>query len=286
MSLTAGLFNSGIFKGGLFNGGLFKNIYEWSPASLFSAGEQGAWYDPSDLSTLFQDAAGTTPVTATGQSVRLILDKSGKENHATAPSDAARPVLQQDANGKYYLAFDGVDDGLISPSILGKSASHLIAVAYVNDGTTTSYPSIAEWSVNSSGTLSCGMGIFRGSATTQVVFRVDNNFLAGGVPNQTLAENATGSFVSGEKNIVQITVEDGVDNVKLYQEGALHKTRTLTGPVDWSTSSAPSRIGYGAFSATKAKIRIYGAVLISSNFGIASDTISVINTYLGQKLGN
>lgn len=36
----------------------------------------GVWYDPSDLSTLFQDSAGATPVTAAGQPVGLILDKS------------------------------------------------------------------------------------------------------------------------------------------------------------------------------------------------------------------
>lgn len=47
-----------------------------SPASLFASGEQGAWYDPSDLSTMFQDSTGTTPVTAVGQPVGLILDKS------------------------------------------------------------------------------------------------------------------------------------------------------------------------------------------------------------------
>lgn len=65
----------------------------FSPLSLFASGEEGAWYDPSDLSTLFQDEAGTVPVTAGGQPVRLILDKSGRNNHAPAPSDAARPVL-------------------------------------------------------------------------------------------------------------------------------------------------------------------------------------------------
>ena len=48
----------------------------FSPASLFTAGESGYWLDPSDFSTMFQDAAGATPVTATGQSVRLMLDKS------------------------------------------------------------------------------------------------------------------------------------------------------------------------------------------------------------------
>lgn len=47
----------------------------FSPLSLFANGEQGAWYDPSDLTTLFQDSAGITPVTAFEQPVGLMLDK-------------------------------------------------------------------------------------------------------------------------------------------------------------------------------------------------------------------
>ncbi len=45
------------------------------PRSLFASGEQGIWLDPSDFSTLFQNSAGTTPVTAVGQPVGLALDK-------------------------------------------------------------------------------------------------------------------------------------------------------------------------------------------------------------------
>lgn len=48
----------------------------FSPLRLFAAGEQGVWYDPSDFSTMFQDSAGTTPVTAVEQPVGLVLDKS------------------------------------------------------------------------------------------------------------------------------------------------------------------------------------------------------------------
>ncbi len=51
----------------------------FSPLSLFSGGTPGAWYDPSDYGatgTLFQDSAGTTPVTAVEQPVGLMLDKS------------------------------------------------------------------------------------------------------------------------------------------------------------------------------------------------------------------
>jgi hypothetical protein len=56
--------------------GLLADAAGFSPASLFAAGEQGVWYDPSDFSTMFQDAAGTTPVTAVEQPVGLLLDKS------------------------------------------------------------------------------------------------------------------------------------------------------------------------------------------------------------------
>lgn len=85
---------------------------------LFANGEQGFFYDPNDLSTMFQDAAGTVPVTATGQPVGLIRDKSGRNNHAFQTVSASRPILQRNATtGAYYLAFDGVDDSLQTSSI-------------------------------------------------------------------------------------------------------------------------------------------------------------------------
>ena len=43
---------------------------------LFANGEQGFYYDPSDMGTMFQDAAGTTAVNTTGQPLGLVLDKS------------------------------------------------------------------------------------------------------------------------------------------------------------------------------------------------------------------
>ena len=45
-------------------------------ANLFSNGEQGVWYDPSSINTLYQDSQGVTPVTAVGEPVGLMLDKS------------------------------------------------------------------------------------------------------------------------------------------------------------------------------------------------------------------
>lgn len=65
---------------------------------LFSASEPGAWYDPSDMSTLFQDSAGTVPVTAAEQPVGRILDKSGRGNHASQGTSTKRPVLSARVN--------------------------------------------------------------------------------------------------------------------------------------------------------------------------------------------
>ena len=69
--------------------------YPFTPAALFTTGVSGAWYYPSDFSTLFQDAAGTTPVTAVGQPVGLMKDKSGRGNHAfnSSGNSANFPVL-------------------------------------------------------------------------------------------------------------------------------------------------------------------------------------------------
>lgn len=67
-------------------------------ALLFSASEPGAWYDPSYMSTLFQDEAGSTPVTAVEQPVGRMLDLSGRGNHATQATTTKRPVYSRLVN--------------------------------------------------------------------------------------------------------------------------------------------------------------------------------------------
>lgn len=90
-----------------------SKTFDQTIQSLFANGEQGFFYDPNDLSTMFQDAAGTVPVTGAGQPVGLILDKSGRNNHAYQTTSASRPILRQNAiTGAYYLEFDGSDDFL------------------------------------------------------------------------------------------------------------------------------------------------------------------------------
>ena len=76
------------------NTGYFPVVPTFTPLNLFLASEKGAWFDPSDISTLFQDSAGTTPVTAVEQPVGKILDKSGNLAHATQATAGNRPTYR------------------------------------------------------------------------------------------------------------------------------------------------------------------------------------------------
>ena len=120
---------------------------------LFSNGEQGFFYDPNDLSTMWQDQAKLLPVTGEGQPVWHILDKSGNNNHAFATSSATRPILQRNATtGAYYLAFDGANDFLQTNNIdftATDKVSLFAGVRKLSDATTAV---LCEFSNNSAST--------------------------------------------------------------------------------------------------------------------------------------
>lgn len=146
----------------------------FSPASLFAAGEQGYWLDPSDFTTMFQDAAGVTPVTATGQSVRRILDKSGRGNHFTQANAANAPILGVEPFGgrRNLLTFteqfdnaawvlQGAGTGVAPTRTLGAGTSPAGVTACrlqfsLGGGTTTSDQSIFRQSA----TVPSGAGVF------------------------------------------------------------------------------------------------------------------------------
>lgn len=65
---------------------------------LIASGYFTIAYDPSDMSTLWQDSAGTTPVTAVEQPVGRMLDKSGNGHHAIQATTTKRPVLSARVN--------------------------------------------------------------------------------------------------------------------------------------------------------------------------------------------
>ena len=124
--------------------------FEKLVAKLFSNGEQGFFYDPNDLTTMFQDAAWTIPVTAAGQAVGLIRDKSGRNNHAFQNDSARRPILRKNAvTGANYLAFDGVDDFLQTSNVDFTSTDKVSLFTGMRRLSDVGVSIIAEFSANS-----------------------------------------------------------------------------------------------------------------------------------------
>lgn len=144
---------AGIWTPGATTIGAFgtKKTFNQLIKSLFANNEQGFAYDPNDLSMMYQDAAGTIPVTGAGQPVGLVKDKSGRNNHAYQSGSSSRPILQRNATtGAYYLAFDGVDDFLQTNNIDFTTTDAVGLFAAVKNISTNPYQNIVELSASAS----------------------------------------------------------------------------------------------------------------------------------------
>ena len=149
----------------------------FSPLSLFANGEQGAWYDPSDTTTLFQDSAGTTPVTASGQPVGLMLDKSGRGNHATQPTAGSRPIYRRgDSRGVVNLltwseAFDNAawvkgSNSTVMPNTTLAPDGSMTGDTYQNTGNNREFSKTYLTPTPEGGTFTASISIKPGTLTT------------------------------------------------------------------------------------------------------------------------
>lgn len=122
---------------------------QFDPSALFVGGKNGAWFDASDLSTLFTDTSGTTAVTSDGDRVALWKDKSGNNYNLTQATLGNRPTYRT-SGGKSWLEFVassnqflqysgtniGVANAFIACNITSSSSSYAGLLTNFNDQTT------------------------------------------------------------------------------------------------------------------------------------------------------
>lgn len=209
-------------KGG---GAVIPTVGTFTPADLFLAAEKGAWYDPSDFSSMFQDTAGTVPVTATGQQVARINDKSGNTRHLLQATALSRPLLQQDGAGKYYLDFDGSNDFMSAAAVDLSGTDAATVIAGVRKTSDAATGIVMEMSTNSSvtsGTIAIFSALSNGPN-----FGFRHKGTAGadssgvGIPAPYLAVVSGIGDISGDRNQIRInggyagqnTIDQGTGNL-------------------------------------------------------------------------
>ena len=82
--------------------------------STLSPGAAQLIAHPLEYGSMFQDRAGTTPVTESGQLVGHVLDAGSGGFHATAVSDAARGVFHDDGHIR-WIVYNGVNTAYQTP---------------------------------------------------------------------------------------------------------------------------------------------------------------------------
>jgi hypothetical protein len=174
----------------------------WTPLQLFASGEQGAWYDPSDLTTLYQDAAGTQPVTAVEQPVGLMRDKSGRGNHAYQSTSSSRPVLSARVN--QYLS----TETLATQNVTTLAANYTLT--FIGAGSITLSGTATGTYAAGTHTITCTAGTLTSTVSgtvTKADFRVANDGV--NIPAYQRVNTATDYDTVGFPTYLRF---DGVDD--------------------------------------------------------------------------
>lgn len=86
-------------------------MHSWSLASPIDVSTLRAWYDLADPTSLYTDTSRTTRVSADGNAIASVADKSGQANHLTQSVAGQRPLYKVNiVNTKAAALFDGSND--------------------------------------------------------------------------------------------------------------------------------------------------------------------------------
>lgn len=253
----------------------------FDPATLFAASQKGVWYDPSDLSTLFQNSNGTTAV-AVGDPVGYIADKSGNGRHAIQATAGNRPTLQS-SGGLFWLQFDGSNDTLAATSVdLSASSALGWATSFTPSSTSTSV--VAEFGANVNATNKTFALFFNFTSAGQLRAACNTGGTGDSVTTvSTSLGNGVTSLVSFQN--MDITQAAAVSKLPLRVNGAAASV-TVPGDGDGAGtvfSSQTLNIGARSGGTFPAAMKLYGMLLRGTAF--SAGELGQIESYMGAKAG-
>jgi hypothetical protein len=271
----------------------------FTPASLFSSGQVGVWYDFTDPTYIFQDTGGTVPAT-NGSAVLRANDRSGNGKHwiAAAGGGGATYSTAGSAKAKPATKFNGTvapSYGVTASTIAwGNNAVTMFAAyQFLNGGAASTMLASSQNVTGTNGTfcirsstgtdndieasvrqnltsLTAGYSMFLANATETLVFcSVINN---GGANKSAKLTSVTGQSPSFIKNNVTIPPASLIDTgaASTTGTGSPITTQVLVLGAENSTAGLNPYLGY-----------LYGVIVRA---GILTPTeIADTNAWLNAK---
>jgi len=241
------------------------------------AGPAKLWLDPWDITTLQQDSAGTTPVTAAGDPIGRIMDKSGAANHCIQATTTSRPLWQAT-----FGAFDGTDDSWASAaSIDFTSTDKVTVIAGLRKATNAGRSQFLE--LGASGAVAGSFGMTVPEDATGALSAARNGGLGAGATNSSaLAAPLT-----------------CVESVGFDLAGTTHATQTPVFRVNGAAASVSNaglaNTGQGPFGNLPLNIgrrngvsfpfngNLYGLIIIGRL--LAAPELTLCEQYMAQQAG-
>lgn len=217
-----------------------------------------AWYDFSDLSTLFQNTIGTTPVTTDGQSIARANDKSGN-SRVQLQGGVGAPVWKANiTGGKGVARFTGVNEWLTASAFQQSAAGGGTLIV------------VAKFDAYSAGTQTAAGQLSNGtpSSTTVCISRGSANTASGRAYDGTSANSTDTETASDAAFHVFTLTRGGIGQILLRVDGVGSATAANFAP---ATTSQPFNIGSRASSSADLMIGDVAEVLLwDNNIGATS----------------
>ena len=214
-------------------GTLAAIIAEWT-----AAGAAGFVFDFTRMDGLYQDRAGTIPVTAIGQPVGYARDLSGKGLNAIAEDDAARPLMAEDSDGVLCIDCGTRERRLVVtfPSSMSFSTRSILTAASYN--TDNNFAIRSDQGGASNNVASLGIAAAGAGSTANLGGFYGTAGLAG--PGRRILSGYTAAGTPGENTIRINGVVDKTDTASDVVAGS-----TLGAVIGGRPSSAMNGLIYG-----------------------------------------
>jgi glutathione S-transferase len=234
------------------------------------------WHDYSDLSTMFTDVAGTTPVASDGDAIALHLDKSGNGNHLFQ-SDATKRFIWRAGGGKPYAESDGVDDIMSTAGNVALGGLTAVTLANGDMIRATTLQVEQEFGI----AFSQGPQIFRYATAGHPFGFVCSDAVPTYVSRDTSAFGAANTAV--EYVVVYDISQTGTNQLRAYSGGSeLTLIDVYIGELTGTFASLALNVGARAGSEFPANARYYQRLVYPR--ALTTDEIQKVSAFIRSKM--